>query len=129
MGRKSNYYSGSFLMIGDRLLNTHTSQQIYRIDKFFVPGAARQEFVETVHRTQQFLRTLPGFIQDSFLEQTGGPGEFNFITIAIWDSAESVEAAKKTVAARYEEIGFNPQEMFVRLGIKADLATYQPLEA
>jgi heme-degrading monooxygenase HmoA len=106
---------------------SNESGRIYRIDKFNVPGSAHQEFIDKVHRTHEFLRTLPGFIQDTVLEQTGGPGEFNFVTIVIWDSMESIEAARKTVTAKYEEIGFNPQEMFARLGIKADLANYQQI--
>jgi heme-degrading monooxygenase HmoA len=103
------------------------SRRIYRIDKFNVPNSARKEFIDKVHRTHEFLRTLSGFVQDSVLEQTSGPGEFNFVTIVIWDSTESIEAARKAVMAKYEEIGFNPQEMFARLGIKADLANYQQI--
>ena len=103
-------------------------QRIYRIDKFNVPIATRQEFVDRVNKTNEFLRTLPGFIQDFVLEQTGGPGEFNFITIVIWEDAEAIEAARKAVTAMYEEIGFNPQDLLDRLGIKADLANYQQLE-
>lgn len=114
-------------------MSTHGSsnelQQIYRIDKFIVPGAARQEFVDRVNKTNEYLRTLPGFIQDKVLEQTGGPGEFNFITIVIWKNAEAIEAARKAVTAMYEEIGFDPQDLLDRLGIKADLANYQQLDS
>jgi hypothetical protein len=49
---------------------------------------------------------------------------FNFVTIAIWGSAETIEAARKAVMARHEEMGLNPQDMLARLGIKADLASY-----
>jgi hypothetical protein len=40
---------------------------------------------------------------------------------------ESIEAAREAVKAKYEEIGFNPQEMFAKLGIGADLANYQEI--
>jgi hypothetical protein len=40
---------------------------------------------------------------------------------------ESIEAARKAVTTKYEETGFNPQEMYSRLGIKADLANYQEI--
>jgi heme-degrading monooxygenase HmoA len=102
-------------------------QRIYRIDKFKGPSSARGEFIDRVHKSHEFLRTLPGFIQDYVLEQIGGPGEFNLITIVIWNSMESIEAARKAVTTKYEEIGFNPQEMYSRLGIKADLANYQEI--
>jgi heme-degrading monooxygenase HmoA len=113
-------------------LNTRGSSselgEVYRIDKFNVPSSARKEFIDKVHRTHELLRTLPGFIQDNVLEQIGGPGEFNFVTIVIWDSMESMEAARKAVMAKREESGFNPQEMFARLGIKADLANYKQID-
>jgi heme-degrading monooxygenase HmoA len=113
-------------------MSTHHSMkesgQIYRIDKFVVPSSACTEFLDQVKRTHEFLRTLPGFVQDYILEQTGGPGAFNVVTIAIWDSAEAIEAARKAVMARHEAVGFNPQEMLARLGIKADLATYRQVD-
>jgi heme-degrading monooxygenase HmoA len=102
-------------------------QRIYRIDKFKGPSSARGEFIDRVHKSHEFLRTLPGFIQDYVLEQIGGPGEFKLITIVIWNSMESIEAARKAVTTKYEETGFNPQEMYSRLGIKADLANYQEI--
>ncbi len=103
-------------------------RQVHRIDKFVVPDSARIEFIENVRSTHEFLRTLPGFIQDSVLEKTGGPGEFNFVTIAVWHSAGAIEAAKDALMSRHEEIGFSPHEMFVRLGIKADLVNYRQID-
>jgi heme-degrading monooxygenase HmoA len=116
------------------LLSTHGSssesrRRIYRIDKFNVPSSARKEFIDKVHSTHELLRTLPGFIQDNVLEQIGGPGEFNFVTIVIWDSTESIEAARKAVMAKREQNGFDPQDMYARLGIKADLANYRQIDA
>jgi heme-degrading monooxygenase HmoA len=101
--------------------------RVYRTDRFHVPLSAHREFLEQVHRTHEFLRTLPGLIQDSVFEQIGESGEFNLVTIAVWESDEAIEAAKKAVVAKHEEMGFNPQEMFARLGIKAELATYRKI--
>jgi heme-degrading monooxygenase HmoA len=105
-----------------------TSAQIYRIDKFHVPLTARHEFLNQVQTTHEFLRTLPGLVQDAVLEQTRESSEFNFVTIAVWESAEAIEAAKQAVMAKHEAMGFNAQEMFARLGIKADLATYRTIK-
>jgi hypothetical protein len=102
-------------------------RHIYRIDKFKVPSSARTEFVDRVQEIHKFLRTLPGFVKDNVLEQTSGPGEFNFVTIVIWDGMESIGAAGKAVMAKYKEISFSPQEMFARLGIETDLANYQEI--
>jgi heme-degrading monooxygenase HmoA len=101
------------VFVGGEKMSTHhslkESRQIYRIDKFVVPSSARTEFLDKVERTHEFLGTLPGFVQDYLLEQTGGPGEFNVVTIAIWSSVEAIEAAREAVMAKHEEMGFNPQ--------------------
>ncbi len=38
------------------------SERIYRVDKFAVPNRAREEFIEKVRKTHEFLRTQPGFL-------------------------------------------------------------------
>jgi heme-degrading monooxygenase HmoA len=105
------------------------SERVYRVDKFVVPDHAREEFVGRVRETHSLLRTLPGFLQDFVLEQSSGPGEFNFVTVAEWDSVESMENAKAAVMAMRKETKFDPQEMFARLGIRADMANYRRVEA
>jgi heme-degrading monooxygenase HmoA len=105
------------------------SERIYRVDKFVVPDHAREEFMSQVRNTHELLRTRPGFLQDFVLEQSSGPGEFNFVTIVEWDGVESIENAKAAVMAMHKEMNFNPQEMFARLGIKADLGHYRQIDA
>ncbi|OWY64965.1 antibiotic biosynthesis monooxygenase [cyanobacterium TDX16] len=102
--------------------------QIYRIDKFKVPKPTRHEFIQGVQLTHQLLRTRQGFIKDFVFEQISGVGEFNFVTVVVWESADALEAAKLAVRAQHEEIGFNPKEMLDRLGIEADLANYSQIE-
>ncbi|MGI0025915.1 MAG: antibiotic biosynthesis monooxygenase, partial [Nitrososphaera sp.] len=101
--------------------------QAYRIDKFKVPKPARDEFIQKVRITHEFIKTLPGF--RFVFEQTGGPGEFNFVTVIVWESADALDAAKQAVMAKHEESGFRPNEMFERLGIEVDLANYSQLAA
>ncbi|MGH8606446.1 MAG: antibiotic biosynthesis monooxygenase family protein [Gammaproteobacteria bacterium] len=105
------------------------SKRFYRVDKFVVPDRAREEFISKVRNTHELLRTLPGFLQDLVLEQSSGPGEFNFVTIVEWDGVESIENAKTAVMAMHKKTNFNPQEMLARLGIKADLANYRKIDA
>ncbi len=104
-------------------------QSIYRVDKFVVPIAAREEFLDRVRRIHAFLKEQPDFLQDFVLEQFSGPGEFNVVTTVEWASQETFENASAVVTARYREMNFNPQETLARLGIKADLANYKRLEA
>jgi hypothetical protein len=101
---------------------------VYRVDKFTVPAFARDEFLARVGETHRFLRTLPGLVSDCVLEKTEGAGAFNLVTIAIWRDATAVAAAKDAVASWRRATGFNPQELFARLQIEADLANYEPIE-
>jgi len=105
------------------------SERIYRVDKFVVPGNAREEFLERVRSIHTFLKAQPGFLQDFVLEQFSGPGEFNVVTTVEWASQEAFENASAVVKERYREMSFNPQETLARLGIKADVANYRRLEA
>jgi heme-degrading monooxygenase HmoA len=105
------------------------SERVYRVDKFVVPGVAREEFLGKVRPTHALLKSQPGFLQDFVLEQSSGPGEFNFVTIVEWASQEAVENARAAVVKLHREMNFNAQELFARLGIKADLAYYNRLEA
>jgi len=108
-----------------RELSAQNSQHRYRIDKFKVPPASREEFLKGVRDTQSFLATIPGFIRNALFEQSSGPGVFNFVTMVEWESAEAIERAAKAVTARFEATGFNPQATRVRLGIEADVAIYR----
>lgn len=60
-----------------------TKTGIYRVDKFSVPQAAKDEFLKRVRDTHHVLRRQPGFIRDMLLEQVAGPGQFNIVTIAL----------------------------------------------
>ncbi|HEY9641026.1 MAG TPA: antibiotic biosynthesis monooxygenase [Coleofasciculaceae cyanobacterium] len=102
--------------------------QIYRIDKFKVPEPARHEFLQAVQLTHQLLRALQGFIKDFVFEQSSGVGEFNFVTVVVWESVDALEAAKPVVKAQHEKMGFNPKEMIDRLKIEADVANYSQID-
>lgn len=105
------------------------SGAFYRVDKFVVPAAAREEFLVSVMMTHKLLEAQAGFIAHEVLEQVAGSGEFNFVTIARWESADVVERVRAVVAAAHRAANFDPQEMFSRLGIRADIASYKPVAA
>lgn len=106
------------------------SQQfhVYRVDTFIVPSEARDEFLARVRRTHDLLREQSGFIHDLVLEQSGGPATFNFVTIVEWEDADAIEGARNAVGAVHERESFDPQELFSRLGIDADVATYTRID-
>jgi heme-degrading monooxygenase HmoA len=104
-------------------------RRLYRVDKFVVPDTARDEFLGRVFQTHEVLRKQPGFVQDFLLEQVSGPGEFNIVTIAEWESEDFVAGAREAVAALHRATNLDPQELFARLGIKADLGNYLRIPA
>ncbi|HET8761751.1 MAG TPA: antibiotic biosynthesis monooxygenase [Nitrospiria bacterium] len=106
-----------------------TSRHVYRVDQFVVPDSAREEFLGKVRGTHRLLKAQPGFVRDVVLEQTAGPGRFNFVTLVEWRSQSAMDAAKAVVTAAHAKSGFNPQELFARLGIQADIANYTAIDA
>jgi hypothetical protein len=104
------------------------TSQIYRVDKFIVPAAARQEFLAKVRTTHELLRSLPGCTQELVLEQTSGPGSYNYVTVLGWSDMAAIEAAKIAAQKLHAKTDFHPQEMFNRLGIQADLGNYQAID-
>ncbi|MFS8583033.1 MAG: antibiotic biosynthesis monooxygenase family protein [Limnochordales bacterium] len=101
------------------------SAAIYRVDKFVVPEAARDEFLARIRETHELLRRQPGFIRDAILEQVAGPGKFNIVTIAEWQDQAAIDAARDVVRRAHAQRGFSPQETMKRLGIEADIADYR----
>lgn len=104
--------------------STNPSAPVFRIDKFAVPAAALPAFLEQVHRVRQTLGALPGCQQNLVLTQTGGPGEFNVVTIVEWVNTQAVAAATAVMQKKYEEEGFDRSAFMQALGVRADLGLY-----
>ncbi|MCX5571822.1 antibiotic biosynthesis monooxygenase [Kaistia nematophila] len=102
---------------------------LYRVDKFIVPAAGRDEFLGRVRDTYDVLRQQEGFLQDMILEQNSGPGVFNIVTLVEWASADVVARVSEAVARHHAETGFDRQAMIARLGITADIASYSRIPA
>ena len=101
--------------------------RVYRIDKFKVPAAAREEFLARVRTSNEILRAIPGFVEDFFFEQLGASGDTKIVSIAVWKNEQAFLSAKSRVEEHYKKIGFNPAEIIKRLGIEADMEAYTKL--
>lgn len=97
---------------------------VFRIDKFAVPADALPAFLEQVHRVRQTLGALPGCQQNLVLTQTGGPGEFNVVTIVEWVNTQAIVAATAVMQKKYAAEGFDPSAFMQTLGVRADLGLY-----
>jgi len=100
------------------------SASVFRIDKFDVPSAGREEFLAKLRETHALLDRMDGCLQNYVLEQSAGSGRFNIVTLVEWRDQEAYEAARAIAQARHQANGFNPQAMLEQLGIGTDLANY-----
>lgn len=103
------------------------NQRVYRLDKFIVPQAARDEFLAKVKSTHQLLRSQPGFVQGFLLEQSLPEDVVKIATLVEWESQQAINDARVAVMAMHQRHGFSAQEFIARLGIKAEVGSYHPI--
>jgi quinol monooxygenase YgiN len=97
---------------------------VFRIDKFVVPAEVRPAFIAQMQRVQHRLRSLPGCLRAHVLNQTGGTGEFNVVTVVEWASEQAVASAAVLVKARFAQEGFDPVAFTKNAGVRSDLGFY-----
>lgn len=99
-------------------------EEVNFIDKFFVPAAAKKEFLERMEINRSFIKSLPGFIEDAAYVYTDENNNLICVTVARWKNQEAFAKAKEAVQAEYRKQGFDAAEMFKRLNITADRGVY-----
>ncbi|HET9155764.1 MAG TPA: antibiotic biosynthesis monooxygenase family protein [Myxococcaceae bacterium] len=97
----------------------------FRIDVFAVPDSARSEFQAAMTRNLAFLRTRPGFRGHEVFERTAGPGRYDVVTVAVWESQAAMDRAAAGVRDYYREIGFDPAHFMAERGIAGEVATFR----
>jgi predicted ester cyclase len=102
--------------------------QVNFIDKFFIPAAAKNEFHERMQVNRNFIKTLPGFIEDAAYEYADNNGNVICVTVACWESKEAMAKAKDSVQALYKKEGFDMAAFMQRLGVTIDRGVYTRLE-
>jgi heme-degrading monooxygenase HmoA len=95
------------------------------IDIFVVPEESRQPFLERSRKVQSFLKTLPGFVEGFLYERKEGESRYNCLTIATWESTETLENAKKAVAGEFEKQGYDRVATAKKLNIESQRAVYE----
>lgn len=94
------------------------------IDKFTLPPDARNEFNDRMDFNRNFIKSLPGFIEDAVYMRTDENGNITYVTIAVWKNESVLKLAKEAVQAEYRKREFDLEEMFKRLRIKSERALY-----
>lgn len=103
------------------------SEQVYRVDRYVVPDAAREEFLERVWTVHAMLRRLPGFVRDLVLEQPSGAGELRVVTLVEWESAEALEHARAAIASAPSHSDADRLATLARLGVTVDRGEYRDI--
>src|SRR5258708_16539110 len=91
-------------------VETHAkSQGLERIfiDRFMVPQKSKQEFIERMNINRNFLKNLPGFVEDTIYERNDEQGNLICVTVAVWASEEAIKEAREAVQSEYKKEGFN----------------------
>jgi heme-degrading monooxygenase HmoA len=103
------------------------NQAVFRIDRFVVPAASEMEFLSVVAETNTVFEGMDECVQHHVLKQDGASGASNYITVVEWVSFAAIQKAREAVAAKHKEMNLDPQELFSRLQIKAELGNYVPV--
>ena len=90
---------------------------------------SRAQFEQAVRRSERFIRTLPGCLGHAVLAKAAGPGRFDLVTVATWESQEAIDRAGERVRAWYREIGFDPAAAMAGWGVKAEMGYFLPAPA
>lgn len=106
----------------------NNSNDIYLIDKFFVPKSSIKEFKEKMAYNRTFIQTLSGFVSDKAFESYDDNQNLTIITIAEWENQNKLNEAKSVVQSEYKRIGFNPKEFYEKLNITMEREQYQSLQ-
>jgi heme-degrading monooxygenase HmoA len=109
-----------------QMLTHERPQSVFRIDRFAVPAAAEAEFLAAVTETNTVFAAMDECLQLHVLKRDGQAGGHIYVTVVEWASADAIPNARAAVAAKHKSMHLNPQELFTRLNITAELGFYVP---
>ena len=108
--------------------NSQTGNELCFIDKFLVPKNSIEEFTQRMNYNRNFIKNLPGFIEDRVYERKDEEGNLHIITIAVWASQDHGDDAKNAVQSEYKRIGFNMPAFIEELNIKHERGLYHQVQ-
>lgn len=106
-----------------------TSASLYRIDRFTVPGHARDAFLDRLVAIRDFLQDRPGCLYNRIAESTREDGTVSMMTIVEWKDRAAMNAARAAAKAFYDETGFDPAAFMASLAIEPDFGLYADIPA
>lgn len=120
----------NFIILFASITGMTVSAQLHPvlIDKFHVPKASIAPFMEKMDTNRQLIKTLPGFIGDNVFQQTEANGDLVVVTVAEWESLDSIAKAKETVQSEYKKTGFDLPGFIAKLGITMERGIFERTE-
>jgi len=117
-------------MIPTDFISKHAAKKdwVYFVDEFEVPAKSYEEFKTKLDDNRNLIQKLKGFVKDEVIINTDQSDRFTILTIAVWESRQSLEEAKKTVQHEYESIHFNPAVFNEQLNIKMKRNTFSYMD-
>lgn len=106
--------------------STPTDSSVFFVDKFFIPNNAIKEFTQRMQYNRNFIKTLPGFLNDKVIARHDTSGNLELVTIAEWENQDYLDNAKIRVQKEYQRIDFNPADFTKRLNIVMERQQYSP---
>jgi heme-degrading monooxygenase HmoA len=112
---------------GSNSQSKKSTMQVVLIDRFVVPTAAKAEFLERANINRDFIKNLPGFVEDNAYEEDGET-ESRIVTVAVWADEEAFKKARIAVTEEYKRQNFDVAELVKRLHIQMERGIYKRLE-
>ncbi|SHF14434.1 Antibiotic biosynthesis monooxygenase [Kaistia soli DSM 19436] len=107
-------------------LASASSSPVYRIACLAVPEGARAAFLQRAAEVKQLVQQQPGLVSQHAYEQQGGPGRFNYVTIAAWADQAALDAADTVLAAAAAAGGVDRAAFTAAHGITTEIGTFRP---
>ena len=94
------------------------SSPVYRINKFEVQAARRDEFVDLLESTHAVIRVQQGFVRDVIVERKSDADQVSFVALIELAEAGAIERVRLAIAQHDTAVGLDRQKVASRLGIK-----------
>ncbi|HWB28467.1 MAG TPA: hypothetical protein VG738_23505 [Chitinophagaceae bacterium] len=100
--------------------------QVFFIDRFIMPVASKEAFLQRANINRSLIKTLPGFVEDNFYEQYSD-GQYRCVTVAVWQDEQAIANARSVVTEEYKRQGFDMPAMMKQLNIQMERGVYNRL--
>jgi heme-degrading monooxygenase HmoA len=81
------------------------AEPVVLINAFEVPDGQAEQFIAAWEKTRHYLQSQPGYIDTKLHQAVTPEADFQFVNVALWETAEAFLAATKSEGFRESAIG------------------------